>query len=214
MFCMTNAWQYARAAQGGLQITLSVPTPAGGVSPTRLTDEELIQQLYPQQPTQCFSALYERYAGRVYQRCMLMSNDAAMAQDFTQEIFLKVLAKLPAFQERSRFSTWLYRIAYNYCADQLRVGKRLPLVSLEMALLVEPAEAPVNEGPDDPLWVMQQALATLSVQDRSLLRLKYEQGLSIAQLATSHKLTESTVKVRLKRSRERVSRLANQLRDQ
>ena len=78
-----------------------------------LTDEETIRHYLPDQPDQCFDALYKRYVGKVYKRCLSMTKDSEQAQDFTQDIFLKVFSKLEAFQQRSTFSTWLYSIAYN-----------------------------------------------------------------------------------------------------
>lgn len=170
-----------------------------------LSDEEIIRDVLPSQPNQCFESLYNRYVSKVYQRCLSMTKDSETAQDFTQDIFLKVFDKLPAFQERSRFSTWLYSISYNYCADQLRIGKRLPFSSLESSLGQEPADVEEDTLQEETLRVVMRAMQTLSVQERSLLRLKYEDGLSISEIAQLQELNESTVKMRLKRSRDKIS---------
>lgn len=175
-----------------------------------LSDEEIIRNVLPSQPNQCFESLYSRYVGKVYQRCLSMTKDSDTAQDFTQDIFLKVFDKLPAFQERSRFSTWLYSVSYNYCADQLRIGKRLPFASLETSLGQEPADLQEDYLQEETLRVVKQAMQTLSVQERSLLRLKYEDGLSVAEIAQLLEINESTVKMRLKRSRDKIQKLSNQ----
>eukprot|EP01031_Cornospumella_fuschlensis_P015460 gene15460-18893_t len=75
---------------------------------TSLTDEEMIRNYLTSQPNQCFETLYNRYVNKVYRRCLSMTKDSEKAEDFTQDIFLKVFSKLDAFQERSTFSTWLY----------------------------------------------------------------------------------------------------------
>ena len=95
-----------------------------------LSDEDMIRRYLPDQPTHCFETLYNRYVNKVYRRCLSMTKDPLQAEDYTHDIFLKVFNKLDAFQERSTFSTWLYSIAYNYCADQLRLGKRLSMMSI------------------------------------------------------------------------------------
>ncbi|MVM34567.1 sigma-70 family RNA polymerase sigma factor [Spirosoma sp. HMF4905] len=176
-----------------------------------LSDEETIRQLLPSQPNQCFETLYSRYVNKVYQRCLSMTKDADQAQDFTQDIFLKVFNKLDAFQERSSFSTWLYSISYNYCADQLRIAKRLPTTSWEEeGMGHNMADVEENQLHEETLQVVQQAMTTLSVEERTLLRLKYEDGMSIEELAQLYDLKPSAVKMRLKRSREKVKSLCVQ----
>ncbi|GAB3952142.1 RNA polymerase sigma factor [Spirosoma harenae] len=169
-----------------------------------LTDEEMIRHYLPHQPNECFEKLYNRYVGKVYRRCLSMTKNAEQAQDFTQDIFLKVFHKLDAFQQRSSFSTWLYAIAYNYCADQIRVAKRLPTVALATSLeqtWTESMDAQIHE---DTLQLVQQAMDRLSSQERIFLRLKYEDGLSVEEIAQLYDLKLSAVKMRLKRSRERL----------
>jgi RNA polymerase sigma factor (sigma-70 family) len=175
-----------------------------------LTDEEMIRRYLPTQPDHCFEALYNRYVKKVYRRCLSMTNDSLQAEDFTHDIFLKVFNKLDAFQQRSSFSTWLYSIAYNYCADQIKLAKRLPTTALDGSqewLGVEPMEAQLHE---ETLQVVRQAMATLSSDERKLLRLKYEDNMSIEEIAQLYDLKLSAVKMRLKRSREKVQRLCAQ----
>lgn len=178
-----------------------------------LSDEEIIRQVLPNQPNQCFESLYNRYVSKVYQRCLSMTKDSETAQDFTQDIFLKVFDKLPAFQERSRFSTWLYSVSYNYCADQLRIGKRLPFASLETSLGQEPADSQDDYLQEETLRVVKRAMQALSAEERQLLTLKYEDGLRIEEIADLCGLNVSTVKMRLKRSRDKIQRLSSQALD-
>ncbi|GAB3736831.1 RNA polymerase sigma factor [Spirosoma lituiforme] len=172
-----------------------------------LTDEELIRQLLPSQPNQCFETLYTRYIKKVYCHCLSVVQDSDKAQDFSHDIFLRVFDKLDAFQQRSTFSTWLYSISYNYCSDQIKLAKRLQLSSLDNVLkqdIPEPQDVSLHE---ETLQRVNQALATLPDEDRTLLRLKYEQGMSLDEIAKLYTLKLSTVKMRLKRGREKVQRL-------
>ena len=96
-----------------------------------LNDEELIKQYLTTSPNDCFETLYDRYVGKVYNRCYSLTKDAEKAQDFTHDIFIRMFSRLDRFQGRSTFSTWLYSISYNYCMDQLRASKRMTTTGLE-----------------------------------------------------------------------------------
>ncbi len=169
-----------------------------------LTDEEMIRQFLPGQPDQCFETLYNRYVNKVYRRCLSMTKDTEKAEDFTHDIFLKVFNKLDAFQERSSFSTWLYSIAFNYCSDQLRIAKRLDFSPIDDVLeqnIPDSHEANVHE---ETLQLVKQAITTLPDKDQTLLRMKYEEGMTVDQIAQTYNIKASAVKMRLKRSREKV----------
>lgn len=176
-----------------------------------LSDEDMIRHYLPDQPTHCFETLYNRYVTKVYRRCLSMTKDPLQAEDYTHDIFLKVFNKLDAFQERSTFSTWLYSIAYNYCADQLRLGKRLSMMSINEDIKLDVPESVETHLHEETLQLVNRAMETLSADERELLRLKYEQGMSITAIAQANNLKESTVKMRLKRSRDKIQRLYAQL---
>lgn len=171
------------------------------------TDEEMIRQFLPNQPNHCFETLYNRYVHKIYRKCLSMTQDSEKAQDFTQDIFLKAFNKLEAFQQRSSFSTWLYSIAYNYCADQLRLAKRLQTTTLDADLDLAQADTDESQLHEDSLYLMKLAMESLSPDERKLLRLKYEDNMSIEEIAQCYNLKTSAVKMRLKRSREKIQKL-------
>ena len=143
-----------------------------------------------------------------------MTKDPLKAEDYTHDIFLKVFIRLDAFQERSSFSTWLYAISYNYCSDQLRLAKRMNFITAEEELnpnIPEPQESQLNE---EALQLINRVLGTLSVKEQALLQLKYEDELSIHSIAELYRLNPSTVKMRLKRSRDKIERLYSKLYEQ
>lgn len=175
-----------------------------------LTDEEMIRQHLSQDPNQCFEMLYKRYVSKVYQRCLSMTKDSEKAQDFTHDIFIKAFDKLEDFQQRSSFSTWLNTIAYNYCADQLRLAKRLNTTSIDNGLEDRLGESKDAQLEEENLQSVRQAIANLSPKEQALLRLKYEEGLSIEQISTLYQIKTSAVKMRLKRSREKIQEFYNQ----
>lgn len=139
-----------------------------------------------------------------------MTKDPEIAKDFTQDIFIKVFCKMDTFQNRSAFLTWLYSISHNYCLDQLRLQKRMstePLSETYVREVIEPDQP-------DPILAQSRALErimnTISPEEATLLRLKHEQGLSVKVIGEQYQISESAVKMRLKRSREKVHRLYQQ----
>ncbi|WP_338871810.1 RNA polymerase sigma factor [Spirosoma sp. SC4-14] len=172
-----------------------------------LTDEEMIRTYLPSQPTQCFETLYKRYVNKVYRRCLSLTKDSAIAEDFTHDIFIKAFDKLDAFQERARFSTWLYSIAYNYCLDQLKISKRLNLVAIDNDSEHDIPDTEEGSLREEATQLMLRAVNYLSHQETMLLRLKYEDGLSISEIAARYNIKASAVKMRLKRSRDRIYNL-------
>lgn len=170
------------------------------------SDQEIIRQYLTEPPAQSFETLYKTYVNKVYERCLYMTKDAQKAQDFTQDVFLKAFDKLENFQQRSSISTWLNAIAYNYCADQLRLNKRLSTISIDDSLEESLSESKDAQAEEEHLLLARQALASLSADEQLLLRQKYEQGMSLEQLAQMYHLKLSAVKMRLKRSREKLQR--------
>ena len=172
-----------------------------------ITDEDFIRQYRTNPTSECFEALYNRYVNKVYRRCLSMTKSTEQAEDFTHDIFLKVFNKLDAFQERSTFSTWLYSIAFNYCSDQLRIAKRVNFTSFEEGLLQEPADSSDPHLREEALQLVRKIKESLSTDEQALLQLKYEDGMGIDAIAQVYSISSSAVKMRLKRSRDKIERL-------
>ncbi|GAB3561761.1 RNA polymerase sigma factor [Spirosoma luteolum] len=177
----------------------------------RPADQDLVDRFQITQSSDSFSQLYQRYVRKVYRTCVSMTHDPVTAQDYTQDIFLRVYNKLHNFRSQSAFSTWLYSVAYHYCLDQMRRSDRLPTDSLSDE---QTQEAVASQAYDDELpgaeTLLQQRFAilhTLPDDEIHLLRLKYEQGVSIQALSDQYQLSVSAVKMRLKRSRDRLQQL-------
>ncbi|QKZ13371.1 RNA polymerase sigma factor [Spirosoma sp. KUDC1026] len=171
-----------------------------------MTDEEVIRLYLASKPDDCFNTLYSRYVKKVYRRCLSLTHHVETAEDFTHDIFIRAFSKLSAFQGRSSFSTWLYAISYNYCISQLERLQRLNHIGLEgMGASV------ADTSSDDMVEVMylqlNRAMATLSVDEVTLLKLKYEDDLGIDELARKYNIGSGAVKMRLKRSRDKVRRI-------
>ncbi|GAB4016846.1 RNA polymerase sigma factor [Spirosoma koreense] len=171
------------------------------------SDEELIRQHLSGQSSPCLEALYSRYADKVYRQCLSLTHDTEKARDLTHDIFIKVFDKLGHFQYRSRFSSWLFSITHNYCMDQLRGAQRFNPLSFDDRLTGSLADSQEAQEYEEQLQRRERALLQVSVWEQTFLRLKYEEGLSLKQLAEMFDLRVDVVKMRLKRSRDRVQRV-------
>ena len=174
-----------------------------------MEDTDIVRAYRERRHARCFQLLYERYAGRIYSKAMTMLHRADEAEDATQEIFTKVFLNLHKFEGQSKFSTWVYSITYNLCIDKIRKGKRnRDLFADEVA---DPPE-PVDEVPDETLLTMQldelrYVLGELSEGERTLLLMKYKDGVKIKAMAHLLGKKESAVKMQLKRTKEKAKRI-------
>jgi RNA polymerase sigma-70 factor (ECF subfamily) len=172
----------------------------------KLKDEELVRLYVSSQKNLYFEELYERYSEKVYRKCLSFIKDKARAEDFTHDIFLKVITKIGTFKENARFSTWLYSITYNYCMDMLRKQKKLQEDSID-----EPLEF-IEETVDHELLSMkkeglQKSLEEISPDEKAMLLMKYQDDFSIKEIAQTFKISESATKMRLLRTKEKMKKL-------
>lgn len=181
------------------------------------TDEELVSA-YLRGQKASFEELVRRYEDRLYRLSFRMLGNHHDALDAVQEILLKLLAALPKFQGRSRFGTWLYRLAANTCLDIRRKRGRTTAESLEATLEHSPSaslsilDPQPNDNPDQ--FVEQQyretlvraALNQLPESQRRLLELRDLEDLSNSQVADILGIEVGALKARLHRARQALKR--------
>ncbi|MEL6863382.1 MAG: RNA polymerase sigma factor [Bacteroidota bacterium] len=174
-----------------------------------LNDIELVQLYLKTQRADLFSLLYGRYSGKVYSKCISLLKDEMMAKDATQEIFVKIFLNLAKFSERSKFSTWVYSITYNYCIDFIRRKKKeKSLFSDEM----EKAPDIVEEVADNTILEMEVSrlkvvLEKIPSGDKAILLMKYQDEMSIKEISSIIDKSESAVKMKLKRAKHKVQKV-------
>ena len=170
------------------------------------TDEQLVRLYIETQKNVYFEHLYERYVDKVYRKCLSFVKDKARAEDFTHDIFIKLITRVGSFKETSKFSTWLFSITYNYCMDQIRVEKKMAESDLDDDMDVAEDEPEDLEEMAMEAQQLRKSLDTISPDDRSILLMKYQDDFSIKDIAETFNLTESAVKMRLKRTKEKLKK--------
>ncbi|HEY8347448.1 MAG TPA: sigma-70 family RNA polymerase sigma factor [Symbiobacteriaceae bacterium] len=198
----------------------TTPLPADHPHPVAVpTDEELVEA-YLKGDKEAFEELVLRYEDRLYRLSFRMLGNHHDALDAVQEILLKLMAALPKFEGRSRFGTWLYRLAANTCLDMRRKRGRSAAESLDATLQYSPgatlAMLDDNHGWDSPdEYVDQQyreslvraALAKLPESQRQLLVLRDLEDMSNTQVAEILGIEVGALKARLHRARQALKRI-------
>ncbi|NNF52165.1 MAG: RNA polymerase sigma factor [Gammaproteobacteria bacterium] len=147
--------------------------------------------------TQAFQSLYELYSGRVYAVCLRMTGDCGLAEDCTQEAFIKAWRKLSSFRGDSAFGTWLHRIAVNEVLTmQRRSGREIRYLEA----VGETRSAERSEKAGDTLDI-ESAILKLPVGARNVFVLCGIHGYQHNEAAEFLGLAPGTCKAQLHRAR-------------
>jgi RNA polymerase sigma-70 factor (ECF subfamily) len=151
-----------------------------------------------------FSELVRAYEAPVYNYVLRMVGDRVLAEDLTQDIFLRLYQGLPGFSLRCRFTTWLFQVAKNRVLDELRARERRPQspVGLDDLPQLDVVDAPLERVEAiDAVW---RAVSELNPDLKMALLLRDVVGLSYVEIADSLEITLATVKWRIYKAREEV----------
>ena len=151
-----------------------------------------------------FSLIVRMYETPVFNYVLRLVGDRSLAEDLTQEVFLRVYQGLAGFSLRSRFTTWLFQVTKNRVLDELRAKERRPLnpITLDDAPQLEVLDQPVERVEAiDALW---RAIDGLPVDLKMALLLRDVVGLSYNEIGDSLEVTLATVKWRIFKAREDV----------
>ncbi len=144
------------------------------------------------------------YETPIYNYVLRLVNDRALAEDLTQEVFIRIFQGLPKFSLRSKFTTWMFQVTKNRVLDELRASERRPraLVALDDIAPLEVVDPPAERlEAIDALW---RAIEELNTDLKMALLLRDVVGLSYNEIADSLETTLATVKWRIFKAREEV----------
>ena len=160
---------------------------------------------------EAISRLYERYAPQVRRYVAMRLGDPLLAEDVCSDVFVKVLEGLGRYEDRGwPFSAWLYRIAFARTMDMLRQARRRPSVPLDES------SSGALEPPDDAILSriayheIKGEMRVLTNDQRLVLRLRFDEDRSLAEIAESLGRSIGSVKALQHRG---LTRLAEALAD-
>ena len=165
-----------------------------------LTDEELMQRVGSKDDDRAYDELYRRHARRLIGFFFRqMNHDEALAADLTQDTFMRVWTARDRFSG-TNFHTWLLTIAYNLVKNHYRHNehqKQYELFAIQTQ--EEAADNDIIERMDNDAFdlALRQELETMPPESRLLFSFRFEEELTIPQIAVVMSLPEGTVKSRL-----------------
>lgn len=156
---------------------------------------------------EAFAWLVDKYRDMIYTVCVRMLTSEADAEEAAQDAFVKAYKSLNSFQGKSKFSTWIYRIAYNQCISVIRKKVRM------IDMVGEVPEGEVSEGEINGLDAisaqerskyLQLAMEALGETDSVVVTLFYYEEFSLEEIAEVTGLTSSNIRIKLHRSRKKM----------
>ncbi|OOZ90722.1 sigma-70 family RNA polymerase sigma factor [Bacillus cereus] len=149
--------------------------------------------------------IMNKYGQEVLQLVYSYVNNKEVAEDLTQDIFMKCYKSLHTYKGNSNLKTWLWRIAINHCKDYLKSWYNKKVVVTEddftyMESQKESVEKIVIQNAEDR--ELASAVMNLPIKYREVIYLFYYEELSIKEIATVIEVKENTIKTRLKKAKE------------
>ncbi len=168
----------------------------------------LCQQTLPDD-TRAFEAIVGRYKKRVFSTAYRLLDSRDEAEDYSQEVFLKIYRNIKNLSEPATFEAWLHRITVNACLDAIEKRKRTPAVKIYLdaddetqgfAISAKSDTAKIYED-KEIRNCLEKALAKLEPKGRSAIILRDVEEMSYEEIAESLKVGLSAVKMRIHRAR-------------
>lgn len=182
-----------------------------------LDDQEIVRKIVYEGDKELMEKLYNRYATKIYHKCISLTKDTNISKDLTHDILVKVFLNLSKYKGTASFSLWVHSITYNYCMDYFRKKKKLPITNVEEEafnnISDDTEELELKKLKEFKLEQLEQLFEHLRPEEKVILLMRYQDGLSIKNISTTLNLKEGAVKMRLKRSRERLAKLVKQTKD-
>jgi RNA polymerase sigma-70 factor (ECF subfamily) len=151
-----------------------------------------------------FAQILRAYETTIFNYVYRIVGDRALAEDLTQEVFVRVFQALPRFSLRCKFTTWLFQVTKNRVLDELRARERRPqtVLAIEEAPRLEIVDPPVERL--ETIEAVWRAVRELNPDLKMALLLRDVAGMPYNEIADSLEITLATVKWRIFKAREEV----------
>lgn len=166
-----------------------------------IKDEESLIRLSQEGNEEAFTELMQGTRRKIYAICKQIIGDQELAEDCTQETYIKAFKNIQSFRKESRFSSWLYRIAVNVCINAIRKQKSLHESAspvFEKAIKYEPIEDMVIHQ------ALEEGMQALSSKHRKVFEMYELEGLTHNEIAKRLKIPSATVRSRLHYARKKM----------
>ncbi len=173
-----------------------------------ISDQHYIDKIL-QGETNTFAVLVDRYKDMIFTLAIKMVKNREEAEEVAQDTFIKIYSSLNKFKGDSKFSTWIYKIAYNTCLDRLKKNKKEDLnISIDefSAHLIKTMDNALSALEDkERKQTIQNCLNLLPGDENFLLTLFYFEDQSLDEIGKIMNINANNVKVKLFRSRQKLA---------
>jgi RNA polymerase sigma factor (sigma-70 family) len=155
-----------------------------------------------------FAYLVDAYKNMVFSLAFKMTKNREDAEEVSQDTFIKAFKNLKKFKGDSKFSTWLYRIAYHACLDAIKKNKKhttlleINEVTYNQIVSVDTILQGIERK--ERAKIMDECLFKLPEDERSLIWMFYFDELSLKEIIAVTEISEANLKVKLHRARKRL----------
>ena len=174
----------------------------------QLTDEQLVET-YLRGDREALNILIKRYLTPIFNFAFGYVKDEVIAEDLTQEVFVKVWKKIKSFDKKYKFKNWLYTVAKNTCLDYFKKNKEITFSDISPAaddlffenLLHEASASPQAEiESNQEAEMVKAAIDKLPEKYKTAVKLYYHGGYNFREIAEMIKMSIDTVKSRNRRA--------------
>lgn len=172
---------------------------SGTATPYTVQSDEQLMQLLVQGRDAALTELYGRYSkAMLYYFFRMLGHDKEKAQDFLQDLFLKLIEKPALFDPKRKFSTWLYTVAHNMCKNEYRKREVRKVMQSGSEVDADNGQRPDNDLHEKMFTeALYKELDTLDEDRKTAFLLKYREGFSIEEISKVIECKPGTVKSRL-----------------
>lgn len=173
-----------------------------------IPDQHYIDKIL-QGETNAFAVLVDRYKDMIFTLALKMVKNREESEEVAQDTFIKIYNSLNKFKGDSKFSTWIYKIAYNSCLDRLKKNKKEDLkISIDefSAHLIKTMDNALSALEDkERKQTIQNCLNLLPSEENFLLTLFYFEDQNLEEIGKIMSITANNVKIKLFRSRQKLA---------
>lgn len=163
--------------------------------------DELLMEAVKNGDLQQASALFERYNKRIFNFLARLTMDRALAEDLTQNVFLRIIKYRNSYREGARFQSWIYQVARNVFSDHYQTHKNKSSDFVDVEKVSDALyDTEDSDTPDERERLLQRSMAKLSDEQRELLILTRYQHMKYEEVATIMDTTVANIKVKVHRA--------------
>lgn len=171
-------------------------------------DDNLLIKRILEGNTAAYSVIVDKYKDLVYSVVVKIVKSREEAEETAQDTFLKAYHALPSFKREAKFSTWLFRIAYNTAISKTR-RKLVTTLAIDDKLIDNYSTDEIRENigqldEEEQIRILNKVIKLLGNEDQLLINLFYNSRQSVEEIASITGLSEANVKVKLHRIRKRL----------